>query len=344
MHRLNRFRSLLIALILCALWSRFSNADEAAEPRQHAWLIDFDDDTEFIFGPGTDQAYTGGYRFAYLSEEKSRPRWLKSTFIDPADEAFKATSGYLIGQQLYTPDNIHTSEPIANDRPYAAWLYLGLTSTYMTSRKSHLLEFDIGYVGPRAEGGAVQNGVHRVIGNEPAQGWANQIRNEPTLQLYYQMREKHRDFFSASSWHDLDVIPYYGMAIGNVAVKAHAGAFIRFSFGELPPDFGPTRANSEDGDSFVPLGTGDNHSHAIAFFAGVRLTAVGKNIFLDGNTFRASPRVTKFPLVAMSDVGLGKQWQTWSLVWRYVTYSPEFAENPEFNSFASITLMHSYSN
>jgi len=323
-------------------YAHISKADEIEPPKQHAWLIDFDDDTEFILGPGTDQAYTGGYRIAFLSDEQKRPWWLKHSFIDQNEENFKATSGLILGQQLYTPDNIHTNLPQPNDRPYAAWLYGGLTSTYMTHAKSHLLEFDFGFVGSRAEGGFVQNEVHQLIGNPPAQGWAHQVRNEPILQLYYQMRQKRRDFFPLSPDHDVDVIPYYGMAFGNVAVKAHAGIFIRYSPGELPKDFGPTRVTSEDGDTFMPSDDGGHKETKIFWFAGARLTAVALNIFLDGNTFRSSPRVTKFPIVAMSDVGVGKNWRTWSLVWRYVTYSPEFAENAAFNSFAALTLTHFY--
>ncbi|WP_460994321.1 lipid A-modifier LpxR family protein, partial [Staphylococcus aureus] len=39
-------------------------------------------------------------------------------------------------------------------------------------------------------------------------------------------------------------------------------------------------------------------------FAGVDARAVARNIFLDGNTFKDSPSVDKFPLVADANAGL----------------------------------------
>jgi hypothetical protein len=76
-------------------------------------------------------------------------------------------------------------------------------------------------------------------------------------------------------------------------------------------------------------------------FIGGQVNAVAHNIFLDGNTFRHSPHVTKYPVTLENEFGFGAQLHRWSYVWRFVTRSPEFKEKREFNSFASISITYS---
>lgn len=320
-----------------------ASVGNSAQPeRQNVWFVDFDDDTSMVLGPGTDQAYTAGFRIGSMSEQFRHSSWAQHLPFYKPNESAKFTSGLIVAQQIYTPDNSHVSEPIIDDRPYAAWLYVGMTSQWMTANSSELLEFDLGFVGPRAEGGFAQNSVHRLIGDELAQGWGNQIHNEPTVQSYYQTRLKHRDAFAQHDRLHSDLISYYGAALGNVAVKAHAGVMIRVSGGELSEDFGPTRVTSEEGDTYIPFSLGAFREHDLTFFVSARVTGIARNIFLDGNTFNASHHVTKIPIVATSEVGLTKQWPMWSLTWRYVTNTPDFAEKPELNSFAALSLAHFY--
>ena len=50
------------------------------------------------------------------------------------------------------------------------------------------LQLDVGLVGPAAGGAFVQNNFHRFIGDTTANGWANQLHNEPTLDLTFERR------------------------------------------------------------------------------------------------------------------------------------------------------------
>ena len=50
------------------------------------------------------------------------------------------------------------------------------------------LQLDLGVIGPAAGGEFVQNNFHRLIGVAPANGWANQLHNEPTLGLTFERR------------------------------------------------------------------------------------------------------------------------------------------------------------
>ena len=42
--------------------------------------------------------------------------------------------GVSFGQNIYTPNDTFTSQPIYNDRPYAAWLYASFALQYTYKR------------------------------------------------------------------------------------------------------------------------------------------------------------------------------------------------------------------
>ena len=50
------------------------------------------------------------------------------------------------------------------------------------------IALDLGLVGPAAGGEFVQNNFHRLIGVPTANGWANQLHNEPTIGLTFERR------------------------------------------------------------------------------------------------------------------------------------------------------------
>jgi hypothetical protein len=326
-----------------AVWADDSNAI-----LKRAVALNVEDDSPSVGGPDSDQAYTGGYRLSFLSLNEELPWWLQLTSIPHPEiveknSSIKSISGISISQQVYTPDDIYTARVLSDDRPYAAWIYLGLMSNYQNEDHSYMLELDIGTVGPSAKGEQLQNGIHSILGDRFANGWANQLADEPTLQFFYQQRQKYLGLSSEARGKYLDIIPFYGGAFGNVAINVHVGGYIRYGWGGLPEDFGPTRSSASDGDSFYSLDALTVSRTSFYLFAGGRGTVVGRNIFLDGNTFRSTPHlVTKYPVVFESEFGFASQFYTWNVIWRFVTRSPEFIEKSAFNSFGSVTVMHTY--
>ncbi len=251
-------------------------------------------------------------------------------WLDPQLNKAKINFELSLGHQIYTPNNIRTPTLITNDRPYAAWLYLGFGTSLKEYDRSHLFEFDIGVVGPSALGRQVQNGYHRMVSISPALGWDNGLRDELTLQLFYQKR------FRSFSTNFLEFIPYYGGAFGNVQIGAHLGGLVRLGV-NLPDDFGPSRPSASDGDTFVSTeNLKSSHPPSYYIFGGIRGNAFARNIFLDGNTFGKSHHVTKLPFGFDTEFGLGAQVYPFAAVWRFVVRSPEFKEKQLFNSFAGL--------
>lgn len=311
-----------------------------------------ENDARYIGGPGTDESYSNGFKISYLHAAQHVPFWAKpfinwSGYLENELKNSKSNFGIAIAQQIYTPSDTAKTFLLEDDRPYAAWLYLGLTASFNAGKDEvHSLELDLGIIGPEAHGKSVQNGFHRIFGMEVSQGWENQLKTEPALLLSYSQRRRFFELiYNQNKWFDL--VPYYGGSIGNILVSAYGGALARLGY-NLQNDFGPTRPSATEGDAFTtPVVNTENPkekqmSRGLSFygFAGLRGNVVVHDIFLDGNTFQESHHVTKNYFYGEGEVGLSVLWSRFGGTWRFVSRSPQFKERSSFNSFASITASY----
>ncbi len=334
------FIKFLVIIIL------FSSFGFAANDTGEAVDFSIENDSRTLGGPGSDNAYTNGFRFSYIWSNKTIPNWanvifLKSKYLQEELKNSKTNFGLSIAQQIFTPNDIQDANLIVNDRPYAAWLYLGFTASFKTEGLRHSIEVDVGVIGPEAAGEAVQNGFHSTVGIKKAQGWKYQLKTEPTLQINYQARRKYFELKNSMADKYFDIIPYYGFALGNVSDTIHIGGLLRIGY-KLPDDFGPSRISSSDGVDFVLPTQKNSLISSIYGFTGARLIGVGRNIFLDGNSFQKSQSVTRQLLVAETEIGTGVLLQDWTVIWRFVSRSPEFYEKNQYNSFASVSLFYAF--
>ena len=250
------------------------------------------------FSP-TDRDYTSGVRFGWLSPSiTDMPAGIVAlttlpTFFGeaPSDSVVRRI-GLSVGQNIYTPNDVSTSQPIFNDRPYAAWLYASFALQYTYKRRDEktgmqdpvrldTLQLDLGLIGPAAGGEFVQNNFHKLIGVATANGWANQLHNEPTIGLGFERRWRTaRTVVFEDPKLELDFIPRIGAALGNVAIYGDIGGTARIGK-NLRDDFGPPRPRPALPGSEAFIGDG---TFGWYLFAGVDGQVVGRNIFLDGNT------------------------------------------------------------
>ena len=332
---------LLVFTIICS-------TNLLAEVTQKGALnLYIENDTRDLGGPGSDNAYTNGFKLSFVAAENQIPNWATffieaSTFLKDQLKESQSNFGISFGHKIFTPNDIRASELITDDRPYAAWMYLGFSAHFENAVRSHTFELDIGLIGPAALGENVQNGYHKMIKKYLAEGWKNQLRNEPTLQLSYQQR---LSFFQLnrtnSKYKYLDLVPFFGASAGNVEIKIHSGLMIRLGQ-RLPNDFGPSRPSQNDGDHFTePQVSHAEKTYFYGFMAG-RANFVARNIFLDGNTFGNSHSVSKNPFVFETELGFVGNLDQFSATWSFVTRSPEFKERSAINSFASISLGYTY--
>ncbi len=240
---------------------------------------------------------------------------------------------YQLAQNIFTPANTQLIVPDPTDRPYAGYLYVGLG--LLSNSQTHLdqAQLQLGIVGPAALGGDAQNWVHGILGDHKALGWHFQLRDEPIVNL-----------FDEHSWKLVppqsvlglffDLEPHAGIAVGNVYDYVNAGAMARVGI-NLPDDFGPQRLEpSLPGSGFFePTGAVSGY-----IFAGVDGRAVGRNIFLDGNTFEHSASVSKKILVGDLQIGAVVQLGGARLSFTHVFRTKEFKTQTSADQFGSVNL------
>lgn len=254
----------------------------------------------------TDRHYTNGMRIGYAPD---RPAKILQTAASTAAEitwfASRGTprSGWLFGQDMFTPEDVDARIPDPLDRPYAGWTYGGIFAQAEAPQgpfgwtQQDTVEIDIGIVGPEARAGETQNWFHRLINVSESQGWDSQIGTEPGLLASRTVKLRPQAWAPfGGGWPEFDAIPHATAQAGNIKVGLSGGATVRVGQ-NLDQDFGPVY-----GTFAVPRGAPDRLTWS--FFIGAEVRAVAWDIFLDGNTFKDSPGVKRNPLVLESRGGI----------------------------------------
>lgn len=317
---------IIFTLIFLIIPSAFADFDLAQLMTVHV-----ENDVGTIGGPGTDHSYTQGLQFGYVKTIKDVPTWA-SPFTDLATQS---NVGYIISQKLFTPNGIGTGDLKIDDQPYAGWLSLANFYHFKNEYRSHIIELNIGVIGPESGGENMQYTYHKATNYLIAQGWHNQLATEPTLEASYQQRIHLTEKSFTPDNKIFDAFGLYGGDFGNVLIDGYFGAMTRFGF-FIPDDDGPARPSLLNGERFIKS-EGSNNKFYVYTFASARLVAVGRNIFLDGNTFKPSHRVKKKIGVFENEIGLSVNYCNFNLTWSYVTITPQFDEKDETTSFASVS-------
>lgn len=246
-----------------------------------------------------DYGYTQGLRASLVFDVHQGNGGVNTAFdmlLGQKSAVQRQIEWIMVGQSIFTPANKKLTPPDPLDRPYAGWLYTGVSLAQETARRQ-LDSFEIlaGVVGSSAFGRQVQNSFHSMQGGSAqVRGWDYQLRDEPALLVAWDRRWKFGYVFDNDF--GVDFIPSVGVTLGNVYTYASAGGMMRFGR-SLSSTWGPTRVRpSLSGASFfTPTETGEL---GFAFFAGAEGRAVARNVFLDGNTFTDSRSVDSHAFVA----------------------------------------------
>ena len=302
------------------------------------------------FFAGTDEHYTNGIKLAWVSGDLLRyaeddrlpafvlPYLRALPFVNEPGRQYNVALA--LGQNMYTPHNTATSVYQPQDRPYAGWTYMSLALHAKTPTQLDTFETTLGVVGPSARAGETQNNYHVLMGFKKANGWNNQIHDEPGLMLSWQrtLRAARKDLGSDVAW---DLLPRFGATVGNVLTQADAGFETRLGY-NLPWDFGTSLISPGGGVSAPADGSDPRLRKEPAFgvhiFAGAEGRAVARNIFLDGNTWETSPSVTKKNFVGDLSAGIGLVMGNTKLTYTHVYRTEEFDGQNGPQMFGSISL------
>ena len=252
-------------------------------------------------GLGVDRDYTQGGALALTLADADTPEWAGA-----AAEAVPLFAGgapvhlgLLLGQEIYTP--------------------------------KHILQIDLGVVGPASLAEPSQNAAHGILEIPKARGWDTQLGNEPGLLATWESRWRVAAGGLGAGW-GWDLLPRLQARAGNVRVDATAGATARVGW-NLPRDFGPMPVDSHG----LTAGSGPPRPW-VAFSAGADGRGVLHDVFLDGSTWGDGASVTPRGFVHTATLGIAAGRGPLSASFSQVLVSPEFRERPRHHRYSRVLL------
>ncbi|HRI77325.1 MAG: lipid A deacylase LpxR family protein [Alphaproteobacteria bacterium] len=291
-----------------------------------------------LYGGGTDRNYTNGARVTYFDLGTPVPDFFHA--IDRAVPTFsinETTSiSWSLGHNLYTPSDITVAGEQDDDRPWAAFLYGSAGLVSITKNHIDSLEATVGIVGPAAMGEQVQKLIHRHVSDSPMpKGWRHQLKNEPGIMLSWERSWRERYGLDALGW-SAGATPYIGATLGNIYTYANTGVTFYLTpyngrFQDTPVRVRPAMPGT--GAFVVPDST-----FSWYLFGGLEGRVVGRNIFLDGNTFTDSHSVDKKYLVGDATAGLALTYGRTRLSYALIYRTREFDEQDSGDVFGTVTL------
>ncbi len=272
-----------------------------------------------------DREYTHGLRISYSLDPQPSLSRVVAPNASPCDGYESphqpcTTVGLHLRQQIFTPT---PWKPEPGERPYAGWLAAGLDVDIASEWQRGTYGLEIGVTGRPSLAEAMQTRVHRWMGHGDPVGWEEQIAFEPAFTVHATrgvLLMRTTPEFPVG----INLAASGGAAAGTARTGLHAGAEARA--GIRPPH--PWKQRTARG---APAWT-------LYGIAAVRQDLVLRNLMLDGNTFRASNKVDKFPLVWERVLGVGLRYRRFGVEYRAVTSGREYATQAAAHRYGSFAV------
>lgn len=326
-----------IVALAAGLTYTFLSAQGQAQTRSGTageYRLSWEND-EFLpqVGDRTDRFYTNGLRLERLAPPAQSDRRLLPGISHPdwcllcggAIKRAEVNTGYAIGQSMYTPEDISVVAPQRNDRPWGGFLWVSRIARAnheersLKAQRQDRIEISLGIVGPASLAGEAQRWWHRdIVSAQRPEGWHNQLRNEPVVQLRYDaaLRWPRKEGGLA------DVVPRIRANVGNALTSVETDLTVRigynltgFGIHSVGPDSSPSpAAESVTGRTNDLVRGGWRPSFNLFVRGGAK--AIAHNIFLDGNSFaRNEIDIRRKPFV--SEFAAGFELRLWRLALTY---------------------------
>ena len=205
----------LLILLSCFIGS------QSVFSQSHVNEIGIQTDNDSYLAQGSDRYYTDGIFIYYnhaLQVKNSDSAVLRNKVL-----------GFEIGQKIFNPQSGYVPSRVFVDRPFAGYLYAGITLNFLFKNESNIkIGAQLGVVGPASQAEQVQTFVHKNFGFYEPGGWQYQIQNEAELNLSAQYNK----LLARGPWIDISLLSYVNL--GNGFTGAGLGPLIRAgSFNQL---------------------------------------------------------------------------------------------------------------
>lgn len=239
------------------------------------------------------------------------------------------STAYFFGNNFYTPDHKQLITYQPDDRPYSGYTYAGTDFKYTDSDSQQtVFGLTAGMVGPASGSKQFQNQIHRWLDQHTAKGWGNQIPNEIGIIL-----KAERNYGTQFIPSEFDLVNTIGGNLGNVFTQAYGGSQLRFGY-NLPNYFsGPEVVFPR-----LPRDNVDAPPLRLYLYTGPYLRGVIRNIFLDGDMFRQSYSINKYPFVLEGRLGFAIEYGKYKAAYTYIIQTKEYHSEEVSPDFGEITL------
>jgi hypothetical protein len=240
---------------------------------------------------------------------------------------------FSLSQTMFTPDDLEKKEIISDDRPYAGVLHAGITLVRDTGRRQDTLALTIGLVGPHSFAGSIQKWLHKTYDWTYPEGWENQLKDEPFLEMWFS--RLWTLVFPTSSGKRLSpaIKAGYGGQLGNLMTAVNAGLDFRFGF-NLKPEADSFSTAPFSGQIFLEPSV----KTSIYVFLRLEGKAIARNLVLEGNTFTGSHSVEIHPLYAQVTSGIVYRSTYTNLSFYFVLRTKEFKGQKYVDPYAGLTF------
>lgn len=288
----------------------------------------------------TDRQYTNGIRFETMASACDAYQLISDAariipFSGIGDNN-RYRRGWSLSHLIFTASDISLENPPEDDHPYAGYLAFSIFSSAISGNSENTLSLELGLVGPSAQGEYVQRNWHQHVLHDaidPA-GWATQLHDEVVFAVSVQ-RLRRWALLSSTRW-NADVYTHAGGTLGTVRTDLSGGLFARWLLGEIPDGVAapPRIRPAVSASTYFPRINGWN----AYVFGGVAGTWVGRDIFLDGNTFRSSRSVDKRDVVWSAQAGIAVQRENVRVTYTHIVRSDQFTTQREQHRFGSVSV------
>lgn len=314
----------LLSLHAAAQPATDSTAPPAPRPTMNYWrhelLVTSENDNYVL--QLRDGYYTNGlsFRFSWAGGTRHKQVWSAE-----------------LGQHIFNPVRYDSINLATQDRPFAGYLYGSLQRRHF-SRPGRMMAFSatVGTIGPRSGAEQVQRWYHGIIGIYDVEGWPNQLRNEWSLNLGWQMA--HTLLKGAPASRGYDVAATAQAHLGNALTNASTGVLLRAGKME---DY----ANSAHFDGRVSRrgGPAPGHRKEFYFFIHPMLTWQGYHAALQGGLFTddKGPKTAELrPWVFSQQIGFKLAQNRWTLGMHYIARSRQAEQQLRKERFISIQIAY----
>lgn len=303
----------------------------------------FDNDA---FG-GTDEDYTAGGRLSYISQSLRAEDlggfyrsldWLLRRADGQDNTPWLYQYGVSLSQLMFTPEDIHVSALLPDQRPYAGWLGLGFSLHAKTDQRLHSIELSVGVVGPSSLAENTQDLVHDLLNERKAQGWDNQLNDELTVNLHYRRTRQLFEWSVLDDGLEMDGLYQWGFELGNAWINANAATWVRAGW-NLPSSFSDPKLSATSYTQELFTERRELLSPwSFYFTVGAEGRVVGRDIFLDGNTFEDSHSVDKKHFVADLTAAATLRYKQLRFTYAHTYRTEEFEEQDGGQVFGSFSI------